>query len=146
MAREEMTEEEEDKYVKQGAWVGLLLLPFVLLCFCGIFAATPGGQSALYALIIQFSRDGIPYVESPLAYTRGMVGVAKASCALEKQNPRPTDYQASQDTLEEEFTMYLTLYKDYWGDWKKSGADAGDYSPPNEVPGSLQRARSKYCR
>jgi len=136
--RFEMTDEEEEKLARSGAWIALLLLPLVLLCICGIFFATPRGRTAFYELILQYSRDGVPYMDS-VSYVRGFTGVARASCQLNRQSPE-------QEPLAEEYDTMVTLYKDYWPQFKKAGGDTTDYPPPEEIPSDLFSGGILYCR
>ena len=138
--RFEMTEEEEAKLAQRGAWIALLLLPLVLLCICGIFAATPGGRVALYELILQYSRDGVPYApDLPISYARGFTGAARASCKLNQQSP-------AQEQLAQEYEAMVNLYGEYWQSFKSAGGDTSNYDPPADIPSDLFGGRLRYCR
>ena len=144
---DEMTEEEEQRHARRGAWCGLFLLPFLLLCICGIFAVTPGGRTAFDELVLQFSRDGIPYAEGiQISYTRGFTGAARASCALDRQNPKPANFQAAQDQLEEEYDTLVNLYFEYWQSLKSHGGDTTQYDPPDDTPSEIFSGRLRYCQ
>ena len=135
----EMTEEEEAQHAKVGAWVGLIIFPFILLCICGVFAATPGGRLAFYELVMQFSRDGVPYMEDAgISYTRGFTGTARASCKLNQQSPQ-------QEPLTAEYETLVSYYKDYWRNFRKGGGDIENYEMPEDVPSDLFGGRLRYC-
>ena len=136
--RHEMTDEEEEKLARSGAWIALLILPLLLLCICGVFAATPRGRVALYELILVYSKDGAPYMEN-VSYVRGFVGAAKASCGLSRQSPQ-------QEPLSKEYEAMVKLYTDYWSNFKKGGGDTENYPPPSEIPTDLFSGGLQYCR
>jgi len=136
--RHEMTDEEEAKLAQSGAWIALLLLPLVLLCICGVFAATPRGRVGLYELILQYSKDGAPYMEN-ISYVRGFVGAARAGCKLNRQSPQ-------QESLGKEYEAMVKLYKNYWGNFKSAGGDTENYPPPSDIPDDLFSGGLQYCR
>jgi hypothetical protein len=142
-----LTEEEEEKHVRRGAWLALPLLPFLLLFICGIFALTPGGQVALADLLVQVTFDGVPVLEdAQISYTRGFTGVAKASCALARQNPKPQNYQASQERLATEYQSLVGYYEDSWTWLKRGGGNVEPYDPPADIPSDLLGGTRTYCR
>lgn len=136
--RHEMTDEEEEKLARSGAWIALLILPLLLLCICGIFAATPRGRVALYELVLLYSKDGAPYMEN-VPYVRGFVGTAKASCGMARQSPE-------HESLTPEYEAMVKLYKDNWGNFKSGGGDTENYPPPSEIPDDLFSGGLQYCR
>jgi len=145
--REGLTEEEEEQHVKRGAWLALPLLPLLLLCVCGICAITPGGRRGLSEVMVLYARDGVPYLaDYQISYTRGFTGVAKTSCDLEQQSPKPGNYQAAQQQLEQEYTTLVKYYKDYRNQLRKQGGDVEPYEPPEDIPSDLRSARFQYCR
>ncbi len=147
MADDEMTIEEEEKHAQIGAWVGLLLFPFLLLCICGIFAITPRGRMALDELVLLYARDGIPYVGAvEVTYFRGFPGTAKASCDLDHQNPKPSNFTSTQDQLSKEYEALVEIYKDSWRNFKKHGGDPNEYEPPSDVPSDFFGGKLRYCR
>ncbi len=143
----EMTFEEEDTHIKRGAWVGLILFPFILLCICGIFAITPGGRASWYALMVPYSYSGAPGLESlQIPYSRGLTGVARAQCALDKKKPRPNNYESIKEGLVTEYKFLFDLYGDNWRKMKKAGGDMSEYEKPGEVVANLLGATRRYCR
>ena len=142
--KEEFTPEEQKTHTRRGCCIAIFLLP--ILCFCigwPVMSFTTGGRIATAHTMLYLSYYGFP---GSAEATGGFPDAARAGCALDRQNPRPQDYQRSQDLLEVRYLRNVRAYRFFWNDLKENGGDTSEYESPSNIPPDFQGGKRHYCR
>jgi hypothetical protein len=134
---------EDTKHARRGGCLALFIFPPIVLAICwAVFALTPGGQTVTAWATLYLTHDGLPVHE----YVEGFPGIARYSCSLDRQNPKPQNYQETQERLEGVYISLLDAYRAAYQDLQRSNQDLSQFENPDEVPGNLSSARLYYCR
>lgn len=140
-----LTPQEATRHARRGACLVLLVLP--LLCYCAcwplITYTSRGRMVAAYA-VTNYTYHGLPQIS--FRYLDGFPDIAQAACDLDRQNPRPANYQQRQDRLKTDYDTFYRLYSRYWYQLQREGGDTSQLQPPTQFPGEFNSAKLYFCR
>jgi hypothetical protein len=139
-----LTPEEATKHARRGGCLMLLLLPFI--CYCTIWPLlswTPRGRMITAYAVLYYTYNGLPI---SFKYADGFPDIARAGCELDRQSPRPGNYQQLQASLEADYDTFFGLYRTYFSVLEKERGDTSQYEPPSDIPGNFASAKLYYCR
>lgn len=140
---EELTVEEEERHARRGACAALLIFPPLVCCILWVILSfTADGRVLAARGYLHLTYNGIPISN----LTQGFPGIARASCALDRQTPRPQSYDQLQARYQDYYSRLVTTYRDAWRTLKDSGGDMSQYEDPVRVPPDLARGKQIYCR
>ena len=142
--RGRLTVEEETTHARRGACFAIFVVPILCVLACGpVLLYTEGGQMLTGYVVLSAVYPGLPV---PIPYVGGIQSVARRGCDLDRQNPRPGDYQAQQDALKAEYGTLVGYYNRYWIQLNEGGWDISSFEPAGEIPGDFNVGKATYCR
>lgn len=142
--RGRLTVEEETTYARWGACLATIIVPILCVLVCGpVLLYTEGGQIVTGYAVLTATYPGFPL---PVPYVGGIQTVARRGCELDRQNPRPADYQAQQDALKVEYNTLVGWYNQYWIQLNEAGWDVSNFEPAGEIPADFNVGKATYCR
>jgi hypothetical protein len=104
---------------------------------------TEGGKALTGYVALATLYPGLPV---PVPYVGGIQSVARRGCAMDRQTPRPEDYQAQQDKLKAEYNQLVGWYTQSWYIVTEIGWDVSQFEPPDGIPTEFNIAKAVYCR
>jgi hypothetical protein len=140
---QEIKLKEDTSHARRGCCLGLIVIPPILLCICwAVLTFTPNGQVALAWAVLYMTHDGLPIHD----VAQGFPGLARLSCQLDRQDPRPANYQQLQDNLDQLYSQMVQAYGDAWYELNSAEADLSEYEEPDQIPSNLAGGKITYCR
>jgi hypothetical protein len=142
--RGRLTPEEETSHARRGACLAIIVVPIVLCCICQLFSSfTETGRafSAHYTLYVIY--EGIPV---PIPFAEGLKNTARRGCELDRQNPRPANYQEDQENLKNVYDALIIMYNTSWQQLIQNKGDASRHEDPKNIPTDFNVAKGVYCR